>query len=170
MRQRLASQTAQSPRLAEIVASLHVESDWVWAWENYKTVVRSLSEQLNAKRLFEIGAGRGPLFDLDELNNLGAELTVNDISPGELAHLPPSYKAACFDVAGDILGTAQLRGSFDLAFSRMVSSMSPTASELGPISMICWHRAALRWLSSRLFIRFPSSSTGCCQTGWPLQL
>ena len=47
-------------------------------------------------------------------------MTVNDIAPGELAVLPEGYRTACFDVAGDLTDVAHLRGSFDLAFSRMV--------------------------------------------------
>ncbi len=68
----------------------------------------------------EIGGGRDPLFDRNEIDALGAEMTVNDIAAGELAALPGGYHTACFDVAGDISGVAHLRNSFDFAFSRMV--------------------------------------------------
>jgi SAM-dependent methyltransferase len=47
-------------------------------------------------------------------------MMVNDISAAELAVLPEGYRTGCFDVAGDIESVAHLRGSLDLAFSRMV--------------------------------------------------
>jgi SAM-dependent methyltransferase len=101
-------------------ASLGIENSDVWAWSNYKRVVRDLATHFAAHRLIEIGGGRDPLFERDEINALGAEMTVNDISAVELAALPPGYRTARFDVAGDISGVAYLRNSFDLAFSRMV--------------------------------------------------
>jgi SAM-dependent methyltransferase len=113
--------TAADPDLlAKAFASLDVDTDWKWAWYNYKRVVRELTAQLGARRLIDIGGGRDPLFDLDELETLGAALTVNDIAPGELSRLPPGYDTACFDVAGDRSCLAPWRNTFDLAFSRMV--------------------------------------------------
>jgi len=106
--------------LAEAIASLGVETHWCWAWDNYKRVVRDLSQRLEARRLIEIGGGRDPLFNLAELDDLGAELTLNDIDPAELAYLPKGYPTACFDVVGDLSSVGHLRNSFDLAFSRMV--------------------------------------------------
>lgn len=113
--------TAADPGvLAKAFASLDVDTDWLWAWHNYKRVVRELTTQIDARRLIDIGGGRDPLFDLDELKTLGAALTVNDIAPGELACLPAGYDTACFDVAGDPAKLARWRNTFDLAFSRMV--------------------------------------------------
>ena len=73
----------------------------------------------------EIGGGRDPLFSREEIENLGVDMTVNDISPAELAVLPPEYRTACFDVAGDLSSIAHLRNSFDFAFSRMVFEHIP---------------------------------------------
>ena len=117
---RRASAAAEPDVLANAIAALGVETVWRWAWDNYKRVVQDLSSQLAAHRLIEIGGGRDPLFDRTELKNLGAELTVNDIDPSELAFLPQGYPTACFDVIGDLSNEPQLRNSFDLAFSRMV--------------------------------------------------
>ena len=47
-------------------------------------------------------------------------MTINDIADSELAALPYGYRTARFDIAGDISRIADLRGTFDLAFSRMV--------------------------------------------------
>jgi SAM-dependent methyltransferase len=106
--------------LADAFASLGIENSDVWAWANYKRVVRDLAAHFVAHKLVEIGGGRDPLFDRTEIDALGAEMTVNDISAIELAALPGGYRTACFDVAGDISGVAHLRNSFDFAFSRMV--------------------------------------------------
>jgi SAM-dependent methyltransferase len=117
---RTSAAPALSHSLADAFDSLGIENNDVWAWVNYKRVVRDLATHFAAHRLVEIGGGRDPLFDRNEINALGAEMTVNDISSVELAALPPGYHTACFDVAGDISGVAHLRNSFDLAFSRMV--------------------------------------------------
>jgi SAM-dependent methyltransferase len=106
--------------LADAISALGVEPDWRWAWDNYKHVVRNLSKRLAAHRLIEIGGGRDPLFDLAELGELDAELTLNDIDPAELAYLPKGYPTACFDIVGDLSDLGGLHNSFDLAFSRMV--------------------------------------------------
>ena len=112
--------TASPNFLAQAFSSLDIRSDDQWAWDNYKPVVRHLCTRMAAQRLIEIGGGRDPLFSPSEIGELGVEMTINDISAGELAVLPRGYRTACFDVAGDISPVADLRGSFDLAFSRMV--------------------------------------------------
>lgn len=106
--------------LAGAFASLDIENHHEWAWANYKQVVRELSKRFAAHRLIEIGGGRDPLFDRSEIRDLDAEMTVNDIAPGELEALPPGYHTACFDIAGDISNVVHLHNNFDLAFSRMV--------------------------------------------------
>jgi len=106
--------------LARAFASLGIANDHRWAGDNYKRTVRYLCRILRARRLIDIGGGRDPLFALAEIKDLGVEMTVNDIAPGELAVLPPGYRTACFDVAGDISAVRDLLGSFDLAFACMV--------------------------------------------------
>jgi SAM-dependent methyltransferase len=106
--------------LKDAFAPLKVEHSEGWAWANYERVVRHLAEAFGAKRLIEIGGGRDPLFGRAALAEIGAELTVNDISPTELAALPKGYRTACFDIAGDLSPEEIARGGYDLAFSRMV--------------------------------------------------
>jgi SAM-dependent methyltransferase len=106
--------------LKDAFAPLAVEHSEGWAWANYERVVRHLAEASGAKKLIEIGGGRDPLFGRAALTELGAELTVNDISPVELAALPKGYRTACFDIAGDLTPEEIARGGYDLAFSRMV--------------------------------------------------
>jgi hypothetical protein len=96
---------AAAPRpftLKDAFAALATEHSEAWAWANYERVVRQLAEASGAKRLIEIGGGRDPLFGREALAALGAELTVNDISPVELAALPKGYRTACFDIAGEL--------------------------------------------------------------------
>ncbi len=114
------SKAAGEHVLAKALASLGIENHQSWAWDNYKRVVRDLCSTLSAHRIVEIGGGRDPLFSRSEIATLGVDMTVNDISPTELAVLPAGYRTACFDVAGDISSVGHLRNSFDLAFSRMV--------------------------------------------------
>ncbi len=106
--------------LARTFAAAQVQNDFMWAWDHYETVLGQLARAVNAKRLLEIGGGRDPSFKPDELSALGIEMTINDISQSELDVLPAGYRKACFDVAGDISKVADLYGTFDLAFSRMV--------------------------------------------------
>jgi SAM-dependent methyltransferase len=106
--------------LGAVFAALGAQADPKWAWENYKRVIADLCRALGAKRIVEIGGGRDPLFSRAEIETLGVDMMVNDISADELAVLPAGYRTACFDVAGDIENVAHLRGSLDLAFSRMV--------------------------------------------------
>jgi SAM-dependent methyltransferase len=109
-----------SASLREALASLGIEHSEGWAWANYERVVRRLAEITHAKRLIEIGGGRDPLFGREALAQLGAELTVNDISAVELAALPKGYRTACFDIAGALSAEEIARGGYNLAFSRMV--------------------------------------------------
>jgi SAM-dependent methyltransferase len=106
--------------LAKALGSLGVENHQAWAWANYKRVCQGLCNALSARQIVEIGGGRDPLFSRDEIAALGVAMTVNDISPVELAVLADGYRTACFDVAGDISNAKHLRNTFDLAFSRMV--------------------------------------------------
>jgi len=91
-----------------------------WAWDHYKPTIEALSRSFGLTRLVEIGGGRDPLFTPAEAEQLGIELTINDISAEELRHAPVEFKKACFNVAGDLSEEGVCKGEYDLAFSRMV--------------------------------------------------
>jgi len=114
--------TRAQTSLASAFAAIGVDpdADGDWAIANYKRTVVEFRKIFGARRLVEIGGGRDPLFDLNEIDQLGIEMTINDILPGELAVLPPGYRTARFDVAGDVARLGEFRGQFDFAFSRMV--------------------------------------------------
>jgi SAM-dependent methyltransferase len=118
--ERSVAQLPVNASLANAFASLGVEADGEWALANYKRTVAEFCRLFAARRLIEIGGGRDPLFDAQEIGELGVEMTINDISVEELSVLPASYRTACFDVAGDAASLAGFRNSFDFAFSRMV--------------------------------------------------
>jgi SAM-dependent methyltransferase len=120
-----AREPSTAPRhttLADSFAALnvHANADGDWAIANYKRTISDFCKSFAPQRLIEIGGGRDPLFDPQEIKNLGVEMTINDISSRELAVLPPGYRTACFDVAGNVSSFADRRNSFDFAFSRMV--------------------------------------------------
>jgi SAM-dependent methyltransferase len=117
---RPSAQAGPSLPLAEVFEQLGVQHSDVWGWDNYVRVIRQLAAKYGARRLMEIGGGRSPLFAPDELADMGAELTVNDISANELVRLPSSYRTACFDIAGELSRGAVERNACDLAFSKMV--------------------------------------------------
>src|SRR6202171_896075 len=84
----LRAATPRALTLKDAFAPLNVEHSEAWAWANYERVVRHLAKASGARRLTKVGGGRDPLFGRAALTELGAELTVNDISPTELAALP----------------------------------------------------------------------------------
>jgi SAM-dependent methyltransferase len=106
--------------LADAFVQLGVEHSDHWGWANYTRVIRHLAASYGAGRLLEIGGGRSPHFAPAELADMGVELTVNDISANELVRLPPVYRTACFDVAGDLSKSGVQSNTYDLAFSKMV--------------------------------------------------
>ena len=105
--------------LANAFAELRVQNSDEWGWDNYERVLRHLIVRSGARQLLEVGGGRTAKFTLDDLAQMGVELTVNDIAASELARLPAGYHTACFDVAGH-LPDAIRRSAYDLAFSQMV--------------------------------------------------
>lgn len=70
-------------------------------------------------RVCEVGGGRRPLFSPAEVEELGLDYTILDISPRELELAPPGYRTALGDVASPNLEIPA--GGFDLVFSRMVA-------------------------------------------------
>lgn len=106
--------------LIHVLRTLDVAEDCEWAIANYKRTVTEFCKQFSMHRLIEIGGGRDPLFNRQEIKDLGVDMTINDIALGELAALPSGYRTACFDVAGDRSHLANFRSRFDFAFSRMV--------------------------------------------------
>lgn len=106
--------------LGKVAAALDPDLRSEWAWDNYRTMVETLSREFALRRLVEIGGGRDPLLTPAQAKALGVDYTVNDISPEELRNAPGAFNTACFDVSGDLAAAGIKPESYDLAFSRMV--------------------------------------------------
>jgi SAM-dependent methyltransferase len=124
---RVETRLSQSAFLAEPLRQLGYDSGDVWPWENYKPSLIAFVEALRRAgrhdgqgkvRLLEVGGGRGPQFTPAEAEELGIELTVNDIDARELSLAPAGLSTACFNIAGEV--HPALFGKFDFVFSCMV--------------------------------------------------
>jgi SAM-dependent methyltransferase len=92
-----------------------------WAWQHYESTVQDLISLLNVRTILEIGGGRWPLLDGDEIRSTGIRYIVNDISPSELALAPTYVEKACFDISqAAAIDDDHLEGNVDLMFSQMV--------------------------------------------------
>lgn len=107
--------------MREIVADLGYSSDWNWSWSSYKDTIVRLSQEYGLHRHLEVGGGRDPLFTPDDAADLGLDVSLNDISAGELALAPAAFRKVCCDVAhADTMAHVQ-SGSYDFVYSRMVA-------------------------------------------------
>jgi SAM-dependent methyltransferase len=85
------------------------------AWQNYKGTIEEVCALPKISSVLEIGGGRAPLLNQNEIEQLGLNYVVNDISEHELNKCPKFVDKLCFDITGDV--PAQ---QFDFIFSRMV--------------------------------------------------
>jgi hypothetical protein len=72
---------ADTPSLSGYVEGLSEHRSSDWAWRHYKEVLVDLLRIRHAKRMMEIGGGRFPLFDREEIAPLEIEYIINDLSP-----------------------------------------------------------------------------------------
>jgi 2-polyprenyl-3-methyl-5-hydroxy-6-metoxy-1,4-benzoquinol methylase len=95
------------------------ELSYVHAFNRYKDECRRLVDEHGLHDLCEIGGGRSPLFDPEEIREMGITYTVLDISPEEIALAP----AVCEPVCADICTPPQPGNvqRFDFMFSRFVA-------------------------------------------------
>src|SRR5579862_5612218 len=106
--------------IRQIAADLGYPTDWLWAWDNYKTIITDIAREYSLKRHLEIGGGRDPLFLADELKDLDFEVTLNDISEHELAQVGPGYRKIKCDIAADDAPDILGHERYDFAYCRMV--------------------------------------------------
>lgn len=67
-------------------------------WDQFKHVCADLIRNGHHKDVCEIGGGRDPLFTPDEIDSLGLNYTVVDVSDEELELLPEGYKTLVADL------------------------------------------------------------------------
>jgi len=87
-----------------------------WAHCNYKPTIENMIRNFGLTKAMEIGGGRDPLFQSEEIKKLRLDFTVNDVSQHELDLAPMFIKKACFDIGGRIEHT----NTYDIIFSKMV--------------------------------------------------
>lgn len=126
---RLAGTASAGGALAQAISAYrattpgpHWHSDWAWA--HYEPLTLYLAKSFGHTRLLELGGGRDPAF-LGSGQAAGLTVTVNDIDPEELAHLPVGTPTAEFDLIGDVSTRTDLHDAYDLAVSRMVFEHLP---------------------------------------------
>ncbi len=91
-----------------------------WAKAHYKSTIEDLISLLNAETVIEIGGGRRPLLDGDEIRAKNVRYIVNDISAHELELGPPDLEKVCFNVSQGAMDCGDLANAIDLMFSNMV--------------------------------------------------
>lgn len=84
-------------------------------WDQYKHVCNELIRNGGHKNVCEIGGGRDPLFTLDEVESLGIDYTVVDLSGEELELLPEGYSTLEADMCDPTISEAGERFDFVLS-------------------------------------------------------
>ncbi len=105
--------------LAAQVDAMNIGRDAESGWRDLRPTILGLIDSTGARNVLEVGGGRFPFLQIDEIRARGLELTVNDVVEAELKLAPDMFAKSCFDIAGDLPDDAEL-GAFDFIFSRMV--------------------------------------------------
>lgn len=112
---------ADTQALAQFVNGLAQHRSSEWAWQHYRNTVQDLIALLNARTILEIGGGRWPLLNSDEIRSKGIRYIVNDISASELELAPTYVEKVCFDISQNMpINDQDLENKIELMFSQMV--------------------------------------------------
>ncbi|HEU5018146.1 MAG TPA: class I SAM-dependent methyltransferase [Pseudolabrys sp.] len=106
--------------IQSIAAARNYSSDWTWAFDNYMPIILDVAREYSLRRHLEIGGGRKPLFTPEQMEALGFDITVNDISARELDFAPQGYSKVVCDIASQEAPTILGEGRYDLAYCQMV--------------------------------------------------
>ena len=108
------SRGASRPRvLYDTVASFD-------GWHGAASAVETIVGRFGSRSVLEIGAGANPTLPVTTVRRLGLTYTTNDISSDELDKADRAYERLCHDLSQSD-PPPELRGSYDLVFSRMVN-------------------------------------------------
>ena len=88
------------------------------SFDQFEPLVGELIRSTGARRVLDIGGGAKPFLGLDEVEQLGLDYTVLDISAEELRRGPGGYRTVVADIAGSAIPDV---GRFDLAFSQFLA-------------------------------------------------
>lgn len=97
-------------------------------WDQFKQVCAELIRNGDHKDICEIGAGRDPLFTLDEIEALGVNYTVVDVDREELDLLPEGFNALEADLCAP--GVMGLGEQFDFVLSRTAAEHMPDGAKM----------------------------------------
>lgn len=89
-------------------------------WHGAPAAIEAVIDRFDSRDVLEIGSGAHPTLSVDRVRALSLRYTTNDVSQEELDKADPAYVHLCHDLSG-AEPPAQLRGAFDLVFSRMVN-------------------------------------------------
>src|SRR5262245_49391317 len=93
------SSAGNAEALTQFVAELARHRSSEWAWQHYKKTVLDLISLLSARQVIEIGCGRWPLLNSDEISSAQIRYVLNDINARELELAPANFEKFCFDIA-----------------------------------------------------------------------
>lgn len=88
------------------------------ALDGFVPYLERLIERTGARRVCDLGGGARPALSVDQVQRLGLDYVVLDISAEELAKAPPEYATVQADVAGPEPPELEPQ---DLVFSRMLA-------------------------------------------------
>lgn len=89
-------------------------------WGGAPSYIDALIDREGARSVLEVGVGRSPTLDAEDVLARDIEYAVNDVDPRELALVDPAYVTLCFDMSA-VLPREVSGRRFDLIFSRMVN-------------------------------------------------
>ena len=80
------------------------------------------------REVCEVGAGRFPLFEPNQVRALGIKYTINDVSNEQLDFAPPGYTKLCLDICQAL--PRDLYGNFDFIFTKTVAEHVPSGDAM----------------------------------------
>ena len=87
-------------------------------WRRHDDRLHRLLEETGARRICDVGGGANPAVGIDQLERLGIECVLLDVSESELAKAPDAYGKVVADICAEPL---QVHDQFDLIVTRMVA-------------------------------------------------
>jgi SAM-dependent methyltransferase len=105
--------------LSAFLASLEIDQQYRWAYDNFEHIVAGLIREFGFKDVCELGGGRRPFLSRERITELNLDYVVNDIDASELSRAPYELAKACFDLSAITL-PAEFHERFDFVFSHML--------------------------------------------------
>ena len=107
--------------LENLIADWQRHRESSWALGAFRKNIYDLIKRKPDQAVLEIGGGRSPMFNEEEIAQAKARYIINDISEKELSKAPDYCSKLCFDIASsdsDVI--KENMGSCSVIFSQMV--------------------------------------------------